>query len=173
MNYALHPCCPFWNILSSRPPLLSLSNLPFHLFPSISICLPLPISLRLLHLLPVPILPSLWGWQSHIRHVIRREMWDSGRGELGAAIEWCYRPSSPLHWPAAWHLQAGRSAPQIHLLYRQLSVASHHMSSTIPQYQTYSSSRWGVTKTTCCCPTHCHWNIQRHSYIEMEGVHRC
>ncbi len=45
------------------------------------------------------VLPTLWGWQSHIRHVIKREMWNSSRGKLGA-IEWCCWPFSPPHRPA-------------------------------------------------------------------------
>lgn len=90
------------------------------------------------------ILPLLWGWQSHIRHVIRREMWERQGETGGGENDVTGRPR--LCTGLQWHLQAARSAPEIHLLYCGLSVASQHMSPSIPQYQPHSSSLGGVTK---------------------------
>lgn len=50
------------------------------------------------------ILPWLRGWQSYIRHVIKREMGGSSVGWRGMAVvravERRYQPSLPLQWPA-------------------------------------------------------------------------
>lgn len=77
MNNALNPGCPFLNILSQ--------SLTVHFFLSAPLPPSLSCPVSFTCSLSCYILPLLWGWQSHIHHVIGREMWESCRGETGGS----------------------------------------------------------------------------------------
>lgn len=116
------------------------------------------------------ILPSLWGWQSHIRHVIRREMWESGRGKLGVAIEWCYWPSSPLHWPA---VTLASSPSTLRFIFFTAGCQWHH-STRVPVYpNTRHTAHLGeVSLKTTCCISRVHPSIlPTASYKVQPGIH--
>lgn len=128
--HVVHP-----EIYSPISPTLSPQTLP----PNLSLSPPLAPS-------SYYILPSLWGWQSHIRHVIRREIWASSRGKLGVAIEWCYVRPHLCTGPAVTLVSSPFCTQDSSSLQGAVSGVTAHEHRCTPRYETPSTSQRGVTK---------------------------